>query len=368
MAVSAGRMHYYPAALIGEFGLASGRSQRARDRVVWVASRRAPRPFLARASERGWDPGNPQIYRRSDERDSEAWLDELWKAPESAFGNFKAGLNEVAETGRAPAEGFVTVLAPFVAHLLSRPPLLYLPEPSDLSTESSTRDVALSERAGVFARFVDVLIYQRHWQLIDMPSDSFVSNDIGWQWLPGLDPGSLFVPVSPRRAILISGGEPSYGPRSTTVPIDVIEWPPEQVRLLRYCMTYSSPGDVYSPSRQWAETAIAAWAGNDAGFAEDSLIDAARIMATHPTPLFAGFLLSGSPLDPTAAWARFLAACHRFGCPLPGQLKAQGLGRRQRRRLLRAHDQQLRIAERSLRDGPRHDWRTAISDEGWPDR
>lgn len=108
----AGKMHYLPAALIGQFADAAPESGRsvpaaARDRRVWVARRGVAKPFVTAAAKVGVDPDNPQLYRGSTDN-----LDELWQRAERDHFAVQGLVGELIETGRVSAPRSPTSLCP----------------------------------------------------------------------------------------------------------------------------------------------------------------------------------------------------------------------------------------------------------------
>lgn len=164
----------------------------------------------------------------------------------------------------APAGWFVNVLAPFVAQLLARPPRLVLDDMSDLTTESSTRESALGQRPEAFAHFLDAIVYQRRWLVVDAPPGSLPSTDLGWIYMPGDFPGELFIPVTPSRALVVRGGRPwTYFHGDDLVDIPVVAWPPDQVRVRAEAMMLVAPREVYAATPDLTEHALRLWAQGD---------------------------------------------------------------------------------------------------------
>lgn len=335
-----GRQHYYPAALIGEFGEEAS-SKRGRRRPVWVARRGVPQPFRAAAQDVGVDRQHPRLY--DPQTDQGFDLDRLWTESERRLGHVRALIDCATEHGQVPAEGFVTALVPFVAQLLARHPELWTPHPSDLRVAGPARDSLMQGRSDLFGRFCDTLLYRRRWLLLDTSHDQpLVATDIGWHWMPGELPGELFVPVSPGRALVVRGGDASYTLKSHDVDLPTVIWHAEDVAVRRDAMVLAAPREVYAHRRELAQHAVDAWAG-----AAVPPGDIARGLALPAAGLAAAFL-SGSASDPRLAWGRFMVANHRWACQCEDELRDQGVGREKRRARVRELHALQRTAEESL--------------------
>lgn len=53
--------------------------------------------------------------------------------------------------------------------------------------------------------------------------------DIGWQYMPGAIPGEVFIPVSPRAALVIRGDGRSYEAGVEQSDVPVVTWKAEEV-------------------------------------------------------------------------------------------------------------------------------------------
>jgi hypothetical protein len=342
--VSEPRHHYYPAALIAQFRL-SGTRKVGRNAPVCVARRGVDKPLVLAADDCGWDPKNRRLYQSQDGSES---LDELWQRSERMVGEVIHGVNLLRDGEPAPAGWFVNVLAPFVAQLLARPPRLVLDDMSDLTTESSTRESALGQRQEAFAHFLDAIVYQRRWLVVDAPPGSLPSTDLGWIYMPGEFPGELFIPVTPSRAVVVRGGRPwTYFHGDDLVDIPVVAWPVDQVRVRAEAMMLVAPREVYAATPDLTEHALRLWgAGGPAGTSDSDL---AAGLAQWESWVTGGLLRTGSAKDPTIAWQRFLVASHRFAeCHCEDAMRREGLNRQQRREAMTLMRSNLSVLARTL--------------------
>jgi hypothetical protein len=339
------RMHYYPAALIGEFGEANSKKS-GRNRPVWMARRSAPRVFRQAAEAGGWDPQNAQLYHTPDGVEAPD-LDELWLASERRFGGLRNIADGAARTGCVPAQAFINVLVPFVAHLLARHPELGLLKYSRLSADSPRQEQELRGRWEAFATFLDALAHHRAWSLLEVPESTYlVSTDIGWHLFPGPAPGELFVPLSPRRALIITGGTASYTHGDDWVEIPTLSWADENVEMKRDVMVLAAPREVYADTEDRAEQARALW--DHPAPHSPSGIDL-TVMAMNPAANWAYLLTWGGATNADFAWARFMVESHRWGCHCEEKMKANGIPRAERRTRIRYQRLILKKAEQSLR-------------------
>lgn len=339
-------MHYYPAALIGQFRTSDSRGE-GRDAAVWVARRGVDRAVRTAASKCGVDRDAPQLYAKES---GDARLDDLWRRSEDMWAQLKFGLEAVRQTGTAPAHFFVNVLVPFAAQLLARPPRLMLDELSDL-TDGLNRDALVDERSGVFAQFADALLYSRRWLLVEVPDGALVSSDLGWHWMPGAMPGEVFMPVSPTTALVIRGGQedPTYHLDDEWVDIPVVQWEPEWTDLRVEAMMLAAPREVFCSRREQAERAIKLWGENDTP--GEPVNEMAQNLAGYESWLLAGLLLEGASAHPAVAWSRFMLATHRFGpCRCREDMMRQGLTEAEAEQEVRVMERLMAAAEKHLKD------------------
>jgi hypothetical protein len=339
------RQHYYPAALIGQFG-PPGQDGPARDRHVWVARRSAPRVFRSAAAKSGLLPREPRLYDDPANSRRPDALDDLWRVSEDQLGRILTFLDGVAETDELPARLFVEILAPFVAHLVVRHPRIVLPSgPSALSTAADSQSEEVRRRVSAFACLVDTLIYGRQWLLLECPDGlDLVSSDAGWQWLPGRSPGEIFVPISRTRAIIVRGGRSPYTHLVNWVSIPTVRWDRADIHLRRDLIMATAPHEVYAASQSDAERAVSLWANPQE--ADPRIHGVLDIWANSPDLVW--LVLFGAHNDPTQSWARFLTATHRFSCTCTEAIRSQSVNRSQRREHERHHQRILRSALRDV--------------------
>jgi hypothetical protein len=341
-------MHYWPAALIGRFGVpSSGKSPR--DNRVWVSRKGVDRPFLTAASKVGYDPSNPQIYRGPLVN-----LDDVWQRAEGHHGMVQRLLSDIVATGVIPAEAFACILVPYVAHLIARQPRLFLPDEgmSDLIQGSESHDKHLALRFAAMWKFADALLTARKWFVVVPPDGvELVTTDLGLLWGSGPTPGEIFLPLSPKAALVIWGGGHSYDPRSDWVEVPRLDWETWAIEVRRDAMILATPHDVYTSSE---ETAI--YAHNLCRTpppSRSSLRAGDRAtafdLAVADTHLMAGFVQDGAAMHPQVAHARVLCVQHRWACSCD-EAFADVADPVSRREMIRARDQSLWIAEAMLRE------------------
>jgi hypothetical protein len=309
------RQHYVPAALIGRFGTGSGR---LRERNVWAARRSAPSPFRTKAEKLGVDPKNPQLYGGPSD-----FLDSLWSAAEHRIDRVVVAAERVAAGKPIDACTFVKDVAPFVAQLLVRHPALMLDHWSTLVGPNPPRR-ELESRADAFFQVVDALIYSRRWSLVTLPMDSyFVSNDLGWLWLPGPGIGNVLVPVDPDKAFMIScDGAPTYNHVAQFLSMEKIVAERGDAEMLRDAMIHGAPGEVYTTSEERAAHARSLMMRSGELKRQG---DIAAVLATHKSSVTTWMLRLGSPKDPHAASSRFMLATHRWPpCECRDSLRRMG--------------------------------------------
>lgn len=343
-------MHYMPAALIGEFAAADNAGKRrARDKAVWVARRGMPRPFPSRARDVGYDADNPRLYQ-SPSMD----IDWLWQRAERDHHAVQELVAGIRATGVVPAISFANVLAPYAAHLVARHPSLVLDgDRSDLVENSATHDTGLQLRLDAFPRLADAFLTARRWLLVTAPAGvELVTTDIGWQYMPGQVPGEVFIPVTPRDALVIRGGGRSYHPTSEFLEIPVVDdWEPWMLEIRRDVMILTAPHEVYAPSEELAAHALRLWdqPPPDTQPFVDGATANAHDLALVTTRAMPDLLQQDAAHDSALAFARMIAIQHRWSCQCEQQLgsindrTARDIARR------RMHDA-LKLAEASLRE------------------
>jgi hypothetical protein len=144
---TSGRMHYFPAALIGQFGQPIA-GKAARDRRVWVARRGHASPHLAPARTVGLDRAYPQIYGSAADLGLGFGLDDLWQTAERHLARTAEAVEDALQGRTISAETFVMSVTPFVAHLLARHPMLAIEPgpPSDLRSHDAKPPGSTLER------------------------------------------------------------------------------------------------------------------------------------------------------------------------------------------------------------------------------
>lgn len=346
-------MHYLPAALIGEFAGEPDGGRRlpaaARDRRVWVARRRVPTVFMTRAANVGFDSDDRQLYRGSAYN-----LDELWQRAERDHFAVQALVSGILDAGFVPARGLANILVPYVAHLLARHPLLGLDgQASQLSSASAGHDMALKQRVQAFPRLADALLTDRRWLILRAPvSVPLVTNDLGWQWIPGHIPGEVFVPMSPRAAFVIRGDGRSYAKDADFIEVPVVTWPDEQVALRRDVMMLTAPKDVYAQTQEDVRRALRLWSANRPDpdrEVVDGELASAHDLALVASSATADLLQENAAQDPMVAFARMLAIQHRWGCECEAALTQieDATLREDARNAMHSH---LAVGEQSLRE------------------
>ena len=253
----------------------------------------------------------PRIYSAPGGSDFE--LDELWQKAEGMYGTFRGLVDEAASNEEVPALGFAMVLAPVVATLLARHPTLTLQEGrSTLSYAAPDQRSQLESRSAYFGQIADALLHSRQWSIFRESGAQLTTSDIGWLWLPGELPGSIFLPVAPDTALLIQGGEPSYSPTEEMVPIARTNLG-GQVLLFRDAMTLAAPSEVYAPSQKLAEDAIDLWKGRRVSThgTGDQEISASSLAVQSQSIAF--MLVHGAAHNPVMAWSRMIATQDRWG-------------------------------------------------------
>jgi hypothetical protein len=348
------RMHYQPAALIGEFAAQNvdgkGRDIAPRDRRVWVAKRGADKAFYTRASNVGFDARNRDLYQGPEYN-----LDELWQRAEGDHRSVQGLAAGIAATGEVPAQGFANVLVPYAAHLLSRHPRLGLlgdgvsdlRHPDPLGIGAAVRHAALEDRRRLFFQMCDALLTARRWLLLDCPDGvELVGTDAGWQWMPGAMPGEVFIPLNPKLALVIRGDGRSYVKDAEMLEIPVVSWPAEDITIRRDLMMRDAPHEVYAPSKELAEQARTLWAPPEASASEAAALPAA--IPPFDSTAIAGGLVQDAAADANLAMARMIAIQHRWGCGCEAALEGEPdqhlreLRRTQSHALLAAAEETLR--------------------------
>lgn len=308
---SLGKQHHYPAALIGNFSSETGR--RRRYRRVFAARRGQEQVFHQRAEQFGVTPRHPRLY------DSPAGtppipmaLDDLWLMAEDRIENLDRGLGIVEQCGNAPAGWFVMDAGPFVASLLARHPRLADSGLPDLTANPTAR--ARGQRWAYFGILADVILFRVRWTLALAPEETpWTTNDIGAIWLPGRGGGNILVPISPRHAIMLTAGHPSYAFNIVTATIKPYEWDGADVAVVNEVIARSAPAEVIARDREQITTALGLWAGTRST-AISALGVPADCMANLDGTSAPRMLLANTRSDVELSWSRFMAATHLFGC------------------------------------------------------
>jgi hypothetical protein len=316
-------MHYFPAALIGQFGQPRP-GKAARDRRVWVARRGHATPYFAPAKSVGFDRSHPHIYGFSGDTGPGIGLDDLWQIAERQLGRTTDAL-ETALQGRAiDAETFVTSVTPFIAQLLARHPMLGI-EPGPLSDlrSNEARPAELDARMRAFETYWDALLYSRTWHVVlAPPGERFVTNDLGWTLVP---PYLLTVPLGPDRAFVIGRKErtSTYNHCADEVVLERLDWPASEVRLQRQLLMRQAPTSVFAWSKADCDEAIALW--TEGAASGSTLEDTAATLGRFPSLYFAFMLRHDAPTDAWTAVSRTRLATHRFGCSCIEAMTAQNV-------------------------------------------
>lgn len=344
--VAVERMHYFPAAFIGGFANPSS-AKRLRARPLWVARRDAPAAFLSTGDKVGFSPRDPRVYTTVDTSDG-AEIEAVWAHAEGDNTRFHALLKLAARHGGMPAAQFALVIAPFVATLLARHPTLVLDgKLSRLDSVSKGQGAAVRARLDAFRRYADALTYSRRWMLVRSPS-VVTTTDIGWLWLPGGAPGTLFVPVEPGLALIIVRDVPSYAHNQEWVSFDILDINSELVEMYVDAMTLQAPTAVFGPTRASVERAFNIWNRPVTVYDPERPQLSAQELSVAPSYAAAWMLGDGAPEDARLAWYRFLVAQHRFNCVCNASLLDRHINREDRRRILKHRTQILRLAEKDV--------------------
>lgn len=340
-------MHYFPAAFIGGFADPSS-TKRLRDRPLWVARRDAPAVFLSTGDKVGFSSKDPRVYATAETSDG-VDIEAVWAHAERDNTRFHGLLRLAVQHGGMPADSFTLVVAPFVATLLARHPTLVLDvgKVSRLDSASEGQQAAVKSRLNAFARFADALTYSRRWMLVRSASVT-TTTDIGWLWLPGVAPGTLFIPVEPGLALIIVRDAPSYAHNQKWVPFDTLEITPELVEMYVDAMTLQAPTAVFGPTRASVERAFNLWQEPTTSYGPENPQLTAHQLSMRPSYADAWMLAEGAPGDASLAWYRVMVAQHRFSCVCNKSLLDRHINREGRRRILKRRQQILRVAKKDV--------------------
>lgn len=208
---------------------------------------------------------------------------------------------------------------PYAAQLLARHPLLGLDgQASRLASGSAGQDAALEQRRQAFARLADALLTGRRWLVLKAPASApLVTNDLGWQWIPGHVPGEVFMPMSPAAAFVIRGDGRSYVKDAEVIEMPVVTWTDYEVALRCDVMMLTAPNDVYASTQEDALRALSLWssAGPDPGRdVVNGELASAHDLAMLASSAVVELLQDNAAQNAAVAFARLVAVQHRWGC------------------------------------------------------
>lgn len=301
--------HYFPASLIGNFSFEG--AGRRRRRPVHTARRGVGKVLTLKAEEFGRLPRNPQPYGSD-------WLvplslDGLLQKAESGLEKLIKGLESLESSGSIEAEWFVMLAAPYLGHLLARHPKLDALGIPDL-TLGHQRPESYMNRYGLIGVLIEAVLFRTHWTLaLSPPEMPWVETDIGMVWLPGRDAGSVLLPITPRYAVLLASGKPTYEYGRKLVSVRSYEWALDDVAVVNDLMALLAPREVYARDKVQAEHVLAVWAGKAAG-SENRDGVAADVLAGFEADHALYPLLQDRLIDPSISIPRFIAANHLFAC------------------------------------------------------
>jgi hypothetical protein len=154
----------------------------------------------------------------------------------------------------------------------------------------------------------DAITFSRRWEFLET-AYPFPTTDSGWLWLPGLVPGQLLIPLSPSRAVVISGGEPAYYRGDDLVAIPARNVSRDDQLLLRDSFILNATSDVYCPTKDLAEHARRVLSDPSKAHTTVAGISAATLSQSQRAA-FAAFVYTGAPTSHQAAFHRFEAIQH----------------------------------------------------------
>ena len=344
------RMHYIQAAHIGLFGTGPD-DRRRRSRKVWVARRGANAPFRVAADKVGFDSAHPAMYAVSGEPDP-LIVDRVWQAAEDRIGPVERAVRDIVRGEPVDSQTFVWAIVPYLAQILARSPVLTLEETSDLrATPNDAR--LLRERADLFFVYVNALLYNRRWSVIEAPpGDFFVGTDFGWLWLPGPGPGLLFVPFGPRVAFVIERATPSYHPGDADVRFGAFNCAADDCEQARIAMALEAPKDVYASSRGEVEFALDVWSDHSRGVLPTGW---GILGVSHASQRQAAALRTDAATDPELSRGRMMLATHQWPpCTCRDSALAQGATAKQADDYVAYTERVMARAKSSLVHGDRH--------------
>lgn len=299
-----GRQHFLPAAFIGRFAELEQDHRRRRRRTVWVADRRAPRPFQESPSKLGVSPRHARLY---DSVDGSRSLDPLWSNAEGFLGTLDSFIGE-ALSGRAiPANLFITGAVPFVSSFFARPQQVALSTISSLGNRGGLSELEeLDAREAHWYQTVDQFLFNTRWTIIPSPSP-LVTTDLAYQWMPGEGLGRFFIPLHPGALLMLSAGR-SYYLGDDEVIVETEEWSDISLREVQTAMMLHAPNQVYCHSRAQAKLA------KDFMSCEgEVVVNAVDLRLLGDGRRYAMFSSLAGAADPTLAALRFHLAIDTTG-------------------------------------------------------
>lgn len=307
--------HYVPASLIGQFS--SDVTTSRRGRRVYVARRNLNRVLYKRANDVGKWPGIPHLYDAEEHDDVS--VDPLWMRSEQDIGRIEGLLAQAASSGSVSGEEFVISLAPYVAQLMARCPLIQLGDNNDSDLIAKPNDAAtIITRHGLFGVLADALVSRLRWAIVTVAPDPpmrafFTLSDNVCVWLPGRASGSIVVPLSGTCAVVLSRGQPSYRLGAERVSIPRYQWRPQDVQTVNDIGALQCDYEIYSKEETDARHVVHMWAGEDLPHASAEGIPASAL-ANADRFVVTAVLLGGRAFHFGQSWLRFMVATHQFGC------------------------------------------------------